>query len=94
MEFHILGPFEVIADGQALHLGGQKQRALLAILLLEANRVVSASRLFEALWEASRPRPRTRPCTSTCRSSSRGAQPRGSVRPGAAHSSATTRLRR
>jgi DNA-binding SARP family transcriptional activator len=51
MEFHILGPLEVIADGQALDLGGQKQRALLAIFLLEPNRVVSASRLIEALWE-------------------------------------------
>src|SRR4051794_10286770 len=51
MEFHILGPLEVIASGQALDLGGQKQRALLAILLLEANHVVSASRLIEALWD-------------------------------------------
>jgi DNA-binding SARP family transcriptional activator len=51
MEFHILGPLEVIASGHALDLGGQKQRALLAILLLEANRVVSASRLIESLWD-------------------------------------------
>jgi DNA-binding SARP family transcriptional activator len=51
MEFHILGPLEVIASGQALDLGGQKQRALLAILLLDANHVVSASRLIEALWD-------------------------------------------
>jgi DNA-binding SARP family transcriptional activator len=51
MEFHILGPLEVIASGQALDLGGQKQRALLAILLLEANHVVSTSRLIEALWD-------------------------------------------
>ena len=43
MEFHILGPLEVIANGRALDLGGQKQRALLAILLLEPNRVVSAA---------------------------------------------------
>src|SRR5713101_1214383 len=55
MEFHILGPLEVIADGQALDLGGQKQRALLAIFLLEPNRVVSASRLIEALWEEEPP---------------------------------------
>src|SRR5437868_4720149 len=51
MEFHILGPLEVIANGQSLDLGAQKQRALLAILLLEANRVVSAGRLIDALWE-------------------------------------------
>src|SRR5437868_6932691 len=51
MEFHILGPLEVIANGRALDLGGQKQRALLAILLLEPNRVVSAAGLIDALWD-------------------------------------------
>jgi DNA-binding SARP family transcriptional activator/class 3 adenylate cyclase len=50
MEFRILGSLEVIDDGQALDLGGQKHRALLAALLLEANRVVSSDRLIEALW--------------------------------------------
>jgi DNA-binding SARP family transcriptional activator len=51
MEFRILGPLEVLADGQALDLGGQKQRALLALLLLEANKPVSRDRLIDALWE-------------------------------------------
>src|SRR5437762_3658662 len=51
MEFRILGPLEVLSDGQALDLGGQKQRALLALLLLEANRPVSRDRLIDALWE-------------------------------------------
>jgi DNA-binding SARP family transcriptional activator/class 3 adenylate cyclase/tetratricopeptide (TPR) repeat protein len=51
MEFRILGPFEVIANGQALDLGGQKQRTLLATLLIEANRVVSAARLIKNVWE-------------------------------------------
>jgi hypothetical protein len=32
MEFRILGPLEVVADGKALDLGGQKQRALLGAL--------------------------------------------------------------
>jgi len=50
MEFRILGPLEVLSDGRALDLGGQKQRVLLAVLLLEANRVVSSDRLIEALW--------------------------------------------
>jgi DNA-binding SARP family transcriptional activator/tetratricopeptide (TPR) repeat protein len=50
-EFRILGPLEVVEDGQALDLGGQKQRALLAFLLLHANEVVSTHRLIEALWE-------------------------------------------
>jgi len=49
MEFRILGPLEVLSDGQALNLGGPNLRALLAMLLLRANEVVSSSRLIEAL---------------------------------------------
>jgi eukaryotic-like serine/threonine-protein kinase len=55
VDFRILGPLEVISDGKALDLGGPKQRALLALLLLEANRVVSSDRLIEALWEETPP---------------------------------------
>ena len=51
MEFRILGPLEVLSDGQAVDLGGAKQRALLAVLLLDANNVVSNDRLIDALWE-------------------------------------------
>ena len=50
MEFRILGPLEVIEDGHALDLGGQKPRILLAALLLHANEAVSSDRLVEALW--------------------------------------------
>src|SRR5262245_978877 len=55
MEFRILGPLEVHSDGQTLDLGGQKQRALLAMLLLHANQVVSQDRLIDALWESDPP---------------------------------------
>jgi DNA-binding SARP family transcriptional activator len=51
MEFRILGPLEVLSDGHAVDLGGAKQRTLLAVLLLEANSVVSPDRLIHALWE-------------------------------------------
>jgi len=51
MEFRILGPLEVLENGRRLELGGAKQRALLAILLLHANEVVSTDRLIDALWE-------------------------------------------
>ncbi len=50
MEFAILGPVEVRLDGSELALGGPKQRALLAVLLLAGNEVVSRDRLVEALW--------------------------------------------
>jgi DNA-binding SARP family transcriptional activator len=50
MDFRILGPLEVQGAGGALSLGGAKQRALLAALLLRANEVVSSDRLIEELW--------------------------------------------
>ena len=50
MEFGILGPLEVRADGRAVALGGAKPRALLAVLPLHANEPVSAERLAVALW--------------------------------------------
>src|SRR5436309_71821 len=55
MEFGILGPLEVRREGDVLPLGGAEQRALLAILLLNANRVVSSDRLIDALWEDAPP---------------------------------------
>ena len=50
MEFRILGPLEVLSQGRSIELGGQKQRVLLAVLLLHPNEVVSSDRLVEALW--------------------------------------------
>ena len=50
MEFRILGPLEVIEEDGVLPLTGAKQRALLAVLLLHANEVVSSDRLIDDLW--------------------------------------------
>src|SRR5918999_3243608 len=50
MEFRILGPVEVRDDGRVVRLGGGKQRAVLALLLLNANRVVASERMIELLW--------------------------------------------
>jgi DNA-binding SARP family transcriptional activator/tetratricopeptide (TPR) repeat protein len=55
MKFGILGPLEVVEDGRQVDVGGAKQRTLLAVLLLEANRVVSTDRLIDALWDESPP---------------------------------------
>jgi YVTN family beta-propeller protein len=49
-DFGILGPLEVSRCGRAVPLGGPRQRAVLALLLLEANRVVSLDRLAEDVW--------------------------------------------
>jgi DNA-binding SARP family transcriptional activator/class 3 adenylate cyclase len=50
MEFGILGPLEVV-EGDPMALPRGKPRALLALLLLRANDVVSQSRLVEELWD-------------------------------------------
>ena len=50
IEFGILGPLEVRADGHAVPLGGARPRAVFAVLALNANRPVSADRLALALW--------------------------------------------
>jgi DNA-binding SARP family transcriptional activator len=50
MEFRILGPVEARSEDRALPLGGPQQRAVLAILLLHANEVVSTDRLIDELW--------------------------------------------
>jgi DNA-binding SARP family transcriptional activator len=49
LEFRILGPLEVRAGGVAVRVGGPKQRALLALLLCHANRVVSRDQLIDEL---------------------------------------------
>jgi DNA-binding SARP family transcriptional activator/class 3 adenylate cyclase/tetratricopeptide (TPR) repeat protein len=54
MDFRILGRLEVLDEGRALSLGGSKQRALLALLVLHANETLSTDRLIDALW-AERP---------------------------------------
>ena len=50
LDFRILGPLEVIDGDRAVTPGGAVQRALLAILLLHVNRVVSGDRLSDLLW--------------------------------------------
>jgi DNA-binding SARP family transcriptional activator len=55
-DFRILGPLEVSDETGPLLLGGLKQRAVLALLLLDAGRVVSVDRLVDALWGEQPPR--------------------------------------
>ena len=55
MEFRILGPLEVEDEGRLVALGGPKQRALLALLLLTPNRPVSLDRLVDSMWSGDPP---------------------------------------
>jgi YVTN family beta-propeller protein len=50
VKFRLLGRVEARSDGRELALGGPKQRALLAMLLLDANKTVSRDRLIDGLW--------------------------------------------
>ena len=50
MQFRVLGPLEVDAGDGPLPLGGPKQRAVLASLLIRANQVVSADTLIDEVW--------------------------------------------
>ncbi len=53
--FGILGPIEVVDNGQVVDLGGLRERTLLACLVLSANRIVSADRLADDLWSGHPP---------------------------------------
>src|SRR5688500_7322140 len=56
LEFRILGPVEGCAEGgQPLALAGPKQRALLAVLLLNPNQPVTTDRLIDEVWSGAEP---------------------------------------
>ena len=59
VEFRVLGPLEILSNGRTVELAGARTRAVLAVLLLHANRPVSMDRLIDELW-GSRPPPRAR----------------------------------
>lgn len=50
MDVRVLGPMEVLLQGESIALGGPKQRALLALLVASAPRVVSRDLLIEGVW--------------------------------------------
>jgi DNA-binding SARP family transcriptional activator len=50
VEFRVLGPVEAVVDGRSVPLPAAKPRALLAVLLLSRNRVVSVGQLIVDLW--------------------------------------------
>ena len=50
MDFHALGPLAALRDGESVDLGPPKQRALLALLLINANQPLSVERILDELW--------------------------------------------
>jgi DNA-binding SARP family transcriptional activator len=59
IEFRILGPLEVVQDEAPLALGGQKQRALLGLLLMRVGEVIAQDRLIDQLWGEQPPKTAT-----------------------------------
>lgn len=54
-EFRVLGPLEIEQDGALIRIGAPKERALLLFLLLNADAVVPADRIIDALWGSAPP---------------------------------------
>jgi DNA-binding SARP family transcriptional activator len=50
MEIRVLGPLEVVEDGRTIAIASERQRALLALLVLHAGHPVSTDRILDALW--------------------------------------------
>ena len=50
LDIRVLGPIEVVRDGHPVRLGGRKQRAVLALLVIDVGRVVSSDRLLDEVW--------------------------------------------
>jgi len=51
LEFQVLGSLEVVSRGRRLPLGGRREKAVLAMLLLEPEHAVLVERLVEAVWD-------------------------------------------
>ena len=49
-ELRLLGSVEALVDGHSLSLGGSKQRGVIAMLALHANRTLSGDQLIDGLW--------------------------------------------
>jgi hypothetical protein len=69
LDVRLLGALEVAVDGQVVDLGGPRQRAVLALLLVAHGEVVSVDRLIDDLCRANRrlgPTGHCRPTSPTC----------------------------
>jgi DNA-binding SARP family transcriptional activator len=89
MEFRVLGSLEVWASGRRLPLGGPKPRAVLAMLVLRANVVVSIEQFVEALWGETAPMTARNVVQGYVVGLRRALQP--GCRPGTAHELLATR---
>jgi DNA-binding SARP family transcriptional activator/streptogramin lyase len=80
VEFRILGPLEVVEDGEPVALGTLKEQLVLGVLLLHANEFVSRERLIDDLWGEAPP-PTARKAVNVYLSKLRKALARGGAGP-------------
>jgi DNA-binding SARP family transcriptional activator len=76
MDYRILGPLEALDDGRRISLGGARQRAVLALLLLHANEPLSRDVIIDELWGEAPP-PTAAKVLQNCVSALRKELPRG-----------------
>jgi len=50
VEIRVLGPLAVASGGAEVHLGGRKQRTVLALLAAEVGKAVSVDALIDGVW--------------------------------------------
>ena len=55
VEVKVLGPLQLLDGGRAVDLRGLRQRAVLAVLIIEAGRVVSSDALADLVWDGEPP---------------------------------------
>ena len=53
LNFGVLGPLQLSVDGTPVPLGAPKQRAVLAMLVINRNRPVGVESLINAVWDQS-----------------------------------------
>lgn len=55
MNLRLLGPLELVVGRRSLDIGGARQRTILAMIALNANRITSVEQLIDAVWDTSPP---------------------------------------
>ena len=75
LNLHVLGELTATRDGAVVDLGGRRQRAVLAALVIQRDQVVTADHLVDCVWGDHRPPTPTARCRRTSATSAGGSSP-------------------